>query len=54
LEQSVGRCQRHQGPDLLDIRAKVLGDDFCQFAGLSVPAIAMISDNGDIAWSCVV
>jgi predicted nuclease of predicted toxin-antitoxin system len=29
LQQLVGRCHRHQGPDLLGIRAKVLGDDLC-------------------------
>jgi len=32
----------------------MLGDDFCMLARLSMPAVAMISDDGDPAGSSVV
>ena len=53
-DRSVWRRGRHQGGGPLGIYAEMISENFRKLAGLSVPAVAMVTDDGDAACRSVI
>jgi hypothetical protein len=53
-DRSVWRRGRHQGGGPLEIHAEMLSEDFRKLARLSMPAVAMVTDDRDAACRSVV